>query len=125
MADWWMGDTEILVSYHLAKDKIDQIQVIAELNAATIAEAVEKLVGVGGLSRAEADNAVKLLADRTLKMKISGTIEKRSKELYDEGYSDQAIGKFIGVSKGQVQYWRTKRGYPANVPAKSFDGKWW
>ena len=122
MAEWWMDDTEIAISYRLAKNQVYQIQVLAELNLATIREVAYRLVSLGELSEEDAEVAVRFLSERH--SAIYGDLEDKCLNLYKSGYSDRAIGKFLDLSKGQVQYWRHKKGYPPNVPAKGFDGKW-
>ena len=117
-----MDDTEIAISYRLAKNQVYQIQVLAELNLATIREVAYRLVSLGELSEEDAEVAVRFLSERH--SAIYGDLEDKCLNLYKSGYSDRAIGKFLDLSKGQVQYWRHKKGYPPNVPAKGFDGKW-
>ena len=120
MAEWWMDDTEIALSYRLAKDRVDQIQVLADL--ARTREVADKLVSLGELSEQDAELLLEQLSER--RSAIFGNIKEKCLSLYQEGYSDGAIAMILDLSKGQVKRWRHKNGYAPNIPAKGYDGIW-
>ena len=89
-------ESEIVASYRQAKYPAQQIGILAELNATT--EEHIKLI----LQKAGID---------TVKKKYN-TAEMR--HLYDQGLSDVAIGKAIGISYETVRQWRKKEGLSPN-----------
>lgn len=122
MADWWMDDTEIAISYRLAKDRVYQIRVLAELNLAKTREVADKLVSLGELSEQDAELFLEQLSER--RSATFSHLHEKALSLYKDGYSDGAVGMFLGVSKAAVKHWRHKNGYPPNIPAKGYDGIW-
>lgn len=88
-------ESEIVASYRQAKFPAQQIGILAELNATT--EEQIKLI----LQKAEIDTVKKY-----------DTAEMR--HLYDQGLSDVAIGKAIGISYETVRQWRKKEGLSPN-----------
>lgn len=125
MADWWMDDAEIVVSFRTAKDRVLQIQTIAQLCDASIAEVAKKLIDRGELTEEEAKEYIQMIRDYDRHCKITPAMELDCRRLYDESYSDGAIAELIGVTRWSVINWRNKCGLAPNNPAKSIDGRWY
>jgi predicted transcriptional regulator len=125
MADWWMDDTEIVVSYRLAKDKVLQIQVISQLCDATLSEVAEKLIRAGEITKEDAKKYVKMISDFDRHCKITPAMQLYCKQLYDDHYSDRAIAEIVGVTRESVIYWRQKNNLEPNDPARTIDGRWY
>ena len=100
-----MTDSEILGNYRGAKNQKDQVKILADLNAVSEPEMVEKL--------------------RSLGVKVPGRAAKdlpasvdwlRARQLYDEGQSDLEIAEQLGCSKQTLANWRKREGLHANYP---------
>lgn len=125
MADFWMDDLQIEVSYKTAMDRVAQIKVLAELNDAKPKDIVKILKRRGVMTDEEAKDSLIELGKMYNSRGISEELDAFCREKYGEGYSDKAIAKMIGASDNAVKYWRRKSGLPANDPSKSLDGRWW
>ena len=125
MADFWMDELQIEVSYKTAMDRVSQIKVLAELNDAKPSDIVKILKRRGVVTDEEAKDSMIKLGKMYNSRCIFEEFDVFCREKYVEGYSDKAIAKMIGASDNAVKYWRRKNGLPANDPSKSLDGKWW
>lgn len=125
MADWWMDDAEIVVSFRTAKDRVLQIQTIAQLCDAKISEVARKLIDRGELSEEEAKEYIRMIRDYDRHCRITPAMELDCRSLYDDSYSDNAIAELVGVTRWSVMNWRRKYNLEPNNPAKTVDGRWY
>lgn len=103
-----MSDGDVVKYYHDLKDKKNATRLIAELNAVAEAEIIKILekAGITPKSRKKANY-------------IPRKEWKAFEEMYRQGMTDTEIAKKIGVSRGAVEYWRTKHGLPTVLQVKS------
>lgn len=94
-------DEEIRSSWRKAKDKDNQVQVLAELNGTDVKTMGKKLVELGLISAPPAP-------------KKPPFDEGRAMELYNEGLCDLDIAECLGVSKETVGLWRRGKDLPAH-----------
>lgn len=125
MADWWLDDTEIVVSFRTAKDRVLQIQTIAQLCDATIEEVADKLVKRGEITTDKAMLFIQMIKDYDKHCKITPAMETECEKLYGQGYSDNAIAEFMGVKRWSVMNWRKKYNLDPNNPSRTVDGRWY
>lgn len=125
MADWWLDDVEIVVSFRTAKDRVLQIQTIAQLCDATLEEVANKLVNMGEITSTEAKSFIQMIKAYDRHCKITPAMEKECAKLYSESYSDNAIAEFIGVTRWSVMNWRKKYNLAPNNPSRTVDGRWY
>lgn len=95
-----MTDSEIRTSYTQAKDKQNQIGVLADMNLVDKFEMEHKLVELGLLTDAESFNFT------------------RCAQLYAEGKTDLEISEMLGEPKSRVAKWRKSKGFRANYPTQ-------
>lgn len=100
-----MTDSEILGNYRGAKNQKAQVKILADLNAVSEPEMVEKLRSLG----------VKV-PGRAAKDLPAGVDWLRARQLYDEGQSDLEIAEQLGCSKQTLANWRKREGLHANYP---------
>ena len=109
----YMTDDEIRGSYERAENKSKQVQVLAELNAASRKEMVDKLAELG--------IAAEPRRGRTWH-KGAKLDERRAQELWEEGLCDGDIAERCGVAKSTISVWRRKNGLPYNCKKKAQEG---
>ena len=121
MADWWMSDAEIALEYRQAANKVEQINIFAQLFCAPKKSVVDKLINIGCLTddlfetiKKEQENK-KFMAKDTLDI---------VREYYNKGYSDSAIATMTGMSIEMVTNRRRKMGLRSNNPSLGVDGIW-
>lgn len=88
---------EIVRSYRMAADPKKQIKVLAELNACSVKEIRQVLVGEGALPR-ETEVPEEPIDEETARV------------LYEEGLDDAAIAKATGMTAHTVAKWRSRNG---------------
>ena len=88
-------ESEIVASYRQAKYPAQQIGILAELNATT-EEHIKLILQKAGIDTVKKYNKAEM------------------RHLYDQGLSDVAIGKAIGISYETVRQWRKKEGLSPN-----------
>lgn len=95
---------EIVRSYRMAADPKKQIKVLAELNACSVKEIRQVLVGEGVLPReTEVPEEPKKAARKRFD-------EETARMLYEEGLDDAAIAKATGMTAHTVAKWRSRNG---------------
>ena len=95
---------EIVRSYRMAADPKKQIKVLAELNACSVKEIRQVLVGEGVLPReTEVPEEPKKAARKRFD-------EETARMLYEEGLDDAAIAKATGMTAHTVAKWRSGNG---------------
>lgn len=100
---------EIVRSYRMAADPKKQIKVLAELNACSVKEIRQVLVGEGVLPReTEVPEEPKKAARKRLD-------EETARMLYEEGLDDAAIAKATGMTAHTVAKWRSRNGLRKKV----------
>lgn len=99
----WSAE-EIVRSYRMAADPKKQIKVLAELNACSVKEIRQVLVGEGVLPReTEVPEEPKKAARKRFD-------EAVARMLYEEGLDDAAIAKETGMTAHTVAKWRSRNG---------------
>lgn len=88
-----MTDDEIRGSYRRAEDKIEQIKVLAELNAVKTPVMREYLIELGEIT------------PRKSPVKVD---EERARELMAQGLTNEKIAEALGVSVNAVAVWKRK-----------------
>lgn len=100
---------EIVRSYRMAADPKKQIKVLAELNACSVKEIRQVLVGEGVLPReTEVPEEPKKAARKRFD-------EETARILYEEGLDDAAIAKATGMTAHTVAKWRSRNGLRKKV----------
>lgn len=100
---------EIVRSYRMAADPKKQIKVLAELNACSVKEIRQVLVGEGVLPReTEIPEEPKKAARKRFD-------EAVARMLYEEGLDDAAIAKATGMTARTVAKWRSRNGLRKKV----------
>lgn len=94
-----MTDVEITKSYQDAKNKDEQVQILADLNVCSKDEMESRLVGLGLIQRDK--NVFDYL---------------RCAELYAEGNTDLQIAETLGEPIEKVRRWRRAKGFRSNRP---------
>lgn len=123
MAEWWMDDYEIAQLYRQAKDRVTQLQILADLNVTTTRKMAKKLVSINALTEEEAQEVLKQLRDKNPDA-LSMEEDEIRMDLYEQRYSDNAIAKKIGVTGFAIRSWRERRGLPSFDPKKDINGNW-
>lgn len=123
MAEWWMDDFEIAQLYRQAKDRVMQLQILAELNVTTTRKMAKKLVSINVLTEEEAQEVLKQLRDKN-PAALSVEEDEIRMDLYEQRYSDKAIAEKIGVTRHAIRSWRERRGLPSFDPTKDINGNW-
>ena len=95
-----MTDSEIRTSYTQAKDKQNQIGILADMNLVDKFEMEQKLVELGLLTENACFDFI------------------RCAQLYAEGKTDLEIAEMLGEPKGRVTKWRKSKGFRANYPSQ-------
>ena len=96
-------------SYRMAADPKKQIKVLAELNACSVKEIRQVLVGEGVLPReTEVPEEPKKAARKRFD-------EETARMLYEEGLDDAAIAKATGMTAHTVAKWRSRNGLRKKV----------
>lgn len=95
---------EIVRSYRMAADPKKQIKVLAELNACSVKEIRQVLVGEGVLPR---ETEVPEEPKKAAKKRFD---EETARMLYEEGLDDAAIAKATGMTAHTVAKWRSGNG---------------
>ena len=95
---------EIVRSYREAKNPKKQIRVLADLNACTVKEIRQVLVGEGVLPR-ETETP-----EKTKSAPPKRFDEAVARVLYEEGADDEVIAKAVGVKAHTVAKWRSTNG---------------
>lgn len=101
----WMTDEEICTSYRDAADKGQQVEILAELNAATV-ETITAILERGGYrvgEEAEEAKPAKKVAKVEKGKAWSAEEDARLAELHNAGMSGKAIGELMGRSRYAVQ----------------------
>lgn len=96
-----MNDDEIKTMFRDAKDKDDQVKILADMNLVTKNQMYNKLKELG----------CDLTGIREQKAKTGGRVkepidELRAMDLYNEGLDDLAISESLGCSVSKVSAWR-------------------
>lgn len=99
-----MSDGEICRSFAAAKDKNDQIKVLAELNACGVADIMQVLAAGGMISGLPKPKDVE--KDSAGRLKWTPELEKEIIKLFEAGLPNGEIAVKLGLEKEQV---RTKR----------------
>ena len=128
-ATFAMTDDEIRESVRYARNRYEQIKVLAELNAVSVPNMKTKLAALGLLELAMGDKSRKggnyvaqgrksapsaypgLKNPRQPPRKLD---EELAQELYNSGHSDGAIARALNVSPSTVYSWRTRAGLLPN-----------
>lgn len=100
---------EIVRSYRMAADPKKQIKVLAELNACSVKEIRQVLVGEGVLPR---ETEVPEEPRKAVKKRFD---EETAGMLYEEGLDDAAIAKATGMTAHTVAKWRSRNGLRKKV----------
>ena len=100
---------EIVRSYRMAADPKKQIKVLAELNACSVKEIRQVLVGEGVLPR---ETDIPEEPKKAAKKRFDKAVAKR---LYEEGLDDAAIAKATGMTAHTVAKWRSRNGLRKKV----------
>lgn len=100
---------EIVRSYRMAADPKKQIRVLAELNACSVKEIRQVLVGEGVLPR---ETEVPEEPKKAAKKRFD---EETARMLYEEGLDDAAIAKATGMTAHTVAKWRSRNGLRKKV----------
>lgn len=95
---------EIVRSYRMAADPKKQIKVLAELNACSVKEIRQVLVGEGVLPR---ETEIPGEPKKAAKKRFD---EETARMLYEEGLDDAAIAKATGMTAHTVAKWRSRNG---------------
>lgn len=108
-----MEDSEILVMYNQAKNKRDQVKILADLNVVPVEEMVEKLTSLGcELPKLPKSwlHPTPVLRSPKLEFDVS-----RARELFDQGMSDRAIAAEVGLKQKEFTNWRVRNGWKKTV----------
>lgn len=100
---------EIVRSYRMAADPKKQIKVLAELNACSVKEIRQVLVGEGVLPR---ETEIPEEPKKAAKKRFD---EETARMLYEEGLDDAAIAKVTGMTAHTVAKWRSRNGLRKKV----------
>ena len=105
-----MTDDEIKTMFREAKDKDEQVKILADLNLVTKHQMFNKLKELG----------CDISGIRAPKVKTGGRVkepidELRAKDLYNEGLDDLAISESLGCSVSKVSAWRRMMKLPKNA----------
>lgn len=98
---WPMTDDEIIKMFRGAKDKQNQIEILADMNLVSKKEVCEKLQELGCDM-----TGIKAPKGKTGGRKKEPIDELRAMELYQEGLDDLAIAEALGVSEYKIGKWR-------------------
>lgn len=113
-----LDDNELRISFVGAKNKREQVGVLADLNVCPPREIAERLDAMGLLSAeglcVEQFSARYRPAGKAALPPID---EVRAMELYSEGMDDIAIGDALGVGPRRVKDWRPPEPTPEPAPA--------
>lgn len=100
---------EIVRSYRMAADPKKQIKVLAELNACSVREIRQVLVGEGVLPR---ETEIPEEPRKAVKKRFD---EETARMLYEEGLDDATIAKATGTAAHTVAKWRSRNGLRKKV----------
>ena len=100
---------EIVQSYRMAADPKKQIKVLAELNACSVKEIRQVLVGEGVLPR---ETEIPEEPKKAAKKRFDEAVARM---LYEEGLDDAAIAKATGMTAHTVAKWRSRNGLRKKV----------
>lgn len=96
-------------SYRMAADPKKQIKVLAELNACSVKEIRQVLVGEGVLPR---ETEIPGEPKKAAKKRFDEAVARM---LYEEGLDDAAIAKATGATAHTVAKWRSRNGLRKKV----------
>lgn len=97
---WVMSDDEIRSMWRTCKNRNEQVNILADLNVVTRAEAVDKLRELG------CDMRGVRTGKRGGAPKKPPMDELRAMELYREGLDDLAISEALGETQNRIKKWR-------------------
>lgn len=103
---WVMSDDEIRSMWRTCKNRNEQVNILADLNVVTRAEAVDKLRELG------CDMRGVRTGKRGGAPKKPPMDELRAMELYREGLDDLAISEALGETQNRVKEWRRRMKLP-------------
>ena len=112
-----MPDGEIITCYRQAKDREEQIGILADRNLCKKSQMREYLITLG------LDVPVKKRHKATGVPKKPPMDEIRAMELYREGQNDLGIAETLGESVNRVREWRYRMRLPAQRERKSKERK--
>lgn len=112
-----MPEGEIITCYRQAKDKEEQIGILADRNLCKKSQMREYLITLG------LDVPVKKRHKATGVPKKPPMDEIRAMELYREGQNDLGIAETLGESVSRVREWRYRMRLPAQRERKSKERK--
>lgn len=105
-----MDDSELRISFLDAKNKREQVGVLADLNVCAPREISERLDAMGLLEpeglRVEQFKAQYVPTARGAIEKMGASMVQRATELFNDGADDLAIAEALGVSRSSVKSWR-------------------
>lgn len=99
----FMSDDEILYSWRMALDRREQVKILAELNATSVQNILEKLELLG------------IDASPYRKKRKGKLDEEKALDLWQQGLDDAAIGRRFGICDSSVKQWREACGLHANA----------
>lgn len=107
---WPMTDGEITAMFRDAKDKDEQVKILADMNLVTKNQMYNKLKELG----------CDMSGIREPRVKTGGRVkepidELRAMELYNEGLDDLAISESLGCSVSKVSAWRRMMKLPKHA----------
>lgn len=107
---WPMTDGEITAMFRDAKDKDEQVKILADMNLVTKNQMYNKLKELG----------CDMSGIREPRVKTGGRVkepidELRAMELYNEGLDDLAISESLGCSLSKVSAWRRMMKLPKHA----------
>lgn len=102
---FFMSDDEIMVSFNTAKNKKDQVRVLADLNATTQQVIVDKLKALG----CDVPD-LPVINQKPLRSKEVLFDENRARMLFAEGKSDLECAEMLGICANMFIQWRRKNG---------------
>ena len=117
MEKWYMTNDEIAVSYRQAKNKAEQVLVLAELNVKTRDETLDKLAEIGAISAAEAAYEKAKPKQRRAKRNTGQRTKPYpfdvgfAQGLLASGSSDAEIAAVVGASRSMIERWRRDHGF--------------
>lgn len=112
----WMTDEEIIRMYRQAKDPVEQIEILAQLNGVKTKTIVTILTN-SGLDVTDPEDIAPRVVHRAYTYTPRRSVEEYEKlfrPLYEKGFSDTEIGRSAGTTVSPVRRWREYYGLPAN-----------
>lgn len=100
----YMSDAEIIHSFVNARNRKEQLNILADLNMCTKEEMISKLKSLGVYDTPPA-------------------YDKRIEDMYKRGYTDRDISILLGISTHYVSKWRRAHNLTAN--RHLYEGSLW